>query len=93
MSSSVSLAEARSLLKEDRSGRNLYDHLTETLMKIIIDRPENAFDIFEQISTEVKLNPMDPSPEAAMGKSPPVGQDQVWMPCVSCFPISIFIFS
>ena len=77
MSSSVSLAEARGLLKEDRSGRNLYDHLTETLMKIIIDRPENAFDIFEQISAEVKASPMDPSPEAVLGKPHPVGEDQV----------------
>lgn len=77
MSSSVSLAEARGLLKEDKSGRNLYDHLTETLMKIIIDRPENAFDIFEQISSEVKSAPMDPSPEASIGKPHPVGQDQM----------------
>lgn len=77
MSSSVSLAEARGLLKEDRNGKNLYDHLTETLMKIIIDRPENAFDIFEQISSEVKANPLDPSPNATLAKPHPVGEDQM----------------
>jgi radial spoke head protein 4A len=77
MSSAVSLAEARALLKEDKNGRNLYDHLTETLMKIIIDRPDNAFDIFEQISADVKVNPMDPSPDATLGRPHPVGQDQV----------------
>ena len=77
MSAAVTLAEARSLLKEDKNGRNLYDHLTETLMKIIIDRPDNAFDMFEQISAEVKANPMDPSPEATLGRPHPVGQVQV----------------
>ena len=77
MSSSVSLAEAKGILQEDKSGRNLYDHLTETLMKIIIDRPENAYDMFEQISSEVKANPLDPSPEANTGKPHPVSEEQV----------------
>ena len=77
MSSSVSLAEAKSILKEDKAGRNLYDHITETLMKIIIDRPENAFDMFEQISAGVKASPLDPSPEANTGKPHPISEEQV----------------
>lgn len=58
----TSVAELRQLLKEDAKGKNLYDHLTETLMKILIDRPENAYDAFELISAEVKENPFDPNP-------------------------------
>ena len=37
-------AELRQLLKEDSQGKNLYDHLTETLMKILIDKPKDAYD-------------------------------------------------
>jgi len=54
----ASLAELRQILKQDASGKNLYDHLTETLMKIILDRPANAFDMFELISADVKANPL-----------------------------------
>ena len=46
-------------------------------MKIIIDRPENAFDAFEHISAEVKASPLDPSPEAVAGKPHPVSEEQV----------------
>jgi len=55
-----SVDELRSLLKEDSGGTNLYDHLTETIMRILIDKPQNAFDSFELISSDVKKNPLDP---------------------------------
>jgi hypothetical protein len=58
----ATVEELRQILKEDAGGKNLYDHLTETLMKILIDRPKNAFDSFELISSEVKANPLDPNP-------------------------------
>ena len=58
-----SLQELRQVLKEDASGRNLYDHLTEVLMKLLIERPANAFDNFELISADTKLNPLNPDPE------------------------------
>ena len=58
----ASIAELRQILKEDKNGKNLYDHLTETLMKVLLDKPSNAYDMFEVISSEVKTNPMDPSP-------------------------------
>jgi hypothetical protein len=37
-------AELRQILKEDAAGKNLYDHLTETLMKLLIEKPTNAYD-------------------------------------------------
>ena len=46
-------AELKQILKEDKYGKNLYDHLTETLMKILVDRPANAFESFELISAAV----------------------------------------
>ena len=73
MSSSV--AELRQLLKEDRNGKNLYDHLTETLTKIMLDKPGNAYDMFEAISSEVKANPMNPEP--VIGKAVPLAPEQV----------------
>lgn len=54
----ASIAELRQILKQDQAGKNLYDHLTETLMKILLDRPSNAFDQFEFISAEIKANPL-----------------------------------
>jgi hypothetical protein len=68
-------AELRQILKEDGSGKNLYDHLTETLMKILIDRPKNAYDSFELISADVKANPLNPDPEK--GKPVPPSADEV----------------
>lgn len=32
-------------------------------MKILLERPANAFDNFETISAEVKSNPLNPDPE------------------------------
>jgi len=55
-------AELKQILKEDKYGKNLYDHLTETLMKILVDRPANAFESFELISAAVKENPLNPDP-------------------------------
>lgn len=56
----ASVSELRQILKQDQSGNNLYDHLTETLMKILIDRPSNAYDMFENISADVKISPLNP---------------------------------
>jgi hypothetical protein len=47
-------AELRQLLKEDAAGKNLYDHLTETLMKLLIDKPTNAYD---QVIIPLIVNP------------------------------------
>lgn len=58
----ASVPELRQILKEDANGKSLYDHLVQTLMKIILDRPKDAYDSFEIISSEIKANPLDPSP-------------------------------
>lgn len=71
----ATIAELRQLLKEDCSGKNLYDHLTETLMKVLLDRPGNAYDNFELISADVKANPLTPDPEK--GKPIPPSADEV----------------
>ena len=68
-------AELKQILKEDTSGKNLYDHLTETLMKILLDRPKNAYDNFELISAEIKANPLNPDPE--IGRPVPPSEDEV----------------
>jgi hypothetical protein len=44
--------ELRQMLKEDKSGKNLYNHLTETLMRLLIDKPTNAYD---QVSHSTEL--------------------------------------
>lgn len=68
-------AELKHILKQDSAGKNLYDHLTETLMKILLDRPGNAYDNFELISSEVKSNPLNPDPE--VGRPVPPSDEEV----------------
>ncbi|KAJ3370921.1 Radial spoke head protein 4 A [Allomyces arbusculus] len=38
----------------DRTGINLYDHLTELLAQVLEKRPRNPADVFENISSQVK---------------------------------------
>lgn len=68
-------SELRQLLKEDAAGKNLYDHLTETLMRIVLDRPANSYDAFELISADIKMNPLNPDPEK--GKPVPPSEDEL----------------
>jgi radial spoke head protein 4A len=68
-------AELRQILKEDSNGQNLYDHLTQTLMKILVDRPSNAFETFELISADVKAQPLQPAPHIA--RSLPLTPEQL----------------
>jgi hypothetical protein len=41
----------------------------------MLDKPGNAYDMFEVISSEVKANPM--SPEPVIGKAVPLAPEQV----------------
>ncbi|ETI40822.1 hypothetical protein F443_13874 [Phytophthora nicotianae P1569] len=51
----TTLEEAKAFLKkESPDGTNLYDHLGDVLLKIIVERPENLHETFENISTLVK---------------------------------------
>lgn len=81
----ASVSELRQILKQDQSGNNLYDHLTETLMKILIDRPGNAYDMFENISADVKVNPLNP--EVTSSSVPPSAEEV----SIVCTTLSIFI--
>jgi len=78
-------AELKQILKEDANGQNLYDHLTQTLMRILVDRPKNAFESFELISSQVKANPLNPDPEH--GRPLPPSTEQVVS--VSCLLYSL----
>lgn len=68
-------SELRQILQEDAAGKNLYDHLTETLMRIVMDRPGNAYDSFELISSDIKANPLNPDPEK--GKPVPPSEEEL----------------
>jgi len=46
-------------------------------MRILIERPKNAYDAFELISAEVKENPLSPDPEYGLGKPLPLSASQV----------------
>ena len=72
--SAANTAELRQFLKEDAAGKNLYEHLTEVLMKIMIERPKNAYDSFENISAHVKANPLNPDPLAGAELPPSAAQ-------------------
>lgn len=46
-------------------------------MRILIERPKNAYDSFELISADVKANPLSPDPEFGLGKPLPLSAEQV----------------
>ncbi|KAJ3088786.1 Radial spoke head protein 4 A [Quaeritorhiza haematococci] len=56
MPEEAEVTEAKSFLmtNSDKTGFNLYDHLTTVLMRVLETRPRNAVDFFEAISSEVK---------------------------------------
>nr|XP_036269686.1 radial spoke head protein 4 homolog A [Pipistrellus kuhlii]KAF6363566.1 radial spoke head component 4A [Pipistrellus kuhlii] len=51
----VQSAKAYLLKTSSASGLNLYDHLSNMLTRILDERPENAVDIIENISQDVKM--------------------------------------
>ncbi|KAM6185194.1 radial spoke head protein 4 homolog A [Rhynchocyon petersi] len=51
----VQNAKAYLLKTSSKSGLNLYDHLSNMLTKILDERPENAVEIIEKISQDVKM--------------------------------------
>ncbi|XP_012888238.1 PREDICTED: radial spoke head protein 4 homolog A [Dipodomys ordii] len=53
----IAIQNAKSFLQNtsSKTGLNLYDHLANMLTKILDERPENAVDIIEKISQDVKL--------------------------------------
>jgi hypothetical protein len=81
----ASAAELKQILKEDSAGKNLYDHLTETLMRILQDRPQNAFDNFELLSSQVKASPLNPDPE--LGRPVPPSAEEVL--ALMCFIVGL----
>lgn len=44
--------------------------MTETVMKILLERPSNAYDMFENISADVKMNPLNPGSTCALAVPP-----------------------
>lgn len=51
----TTLEEAKVFLKKEAvDGSNLYDHLADVLLKILVERPENLHESFEYISAQVK---------------------------------------
>lgn len=62
----TTLEEAKAFLKQEcADGTNLYDHLSDVLLKILVERPENLGDSFEYISTAVKQQRYVAPPQAA----------------------------
>ncbi|XP_034036501.1 radial spoke head protein 4 homolog A-like [Thalassophryne amazonica] len=53
-SDAVSSFKANMLTNSAKSNLNLYDHLTCVLMKVLDECPENAVDVIEDVSLEVK---------------------------------------
>ncbi|KAM4866083.1 radial spoke head protein 4 homolog A [Thomomys bottae] len=53
----IAIQNAKSFLQNasSKTGLNLYDHLSNMLTKILDERPENAVDIIEKISQDVKM--------------------------------------
>lgn len=47
-------SEAKAYLAQNAGGNNLYDHLSEVLLKLISERPNQSHELFEHLSMVVK---------------------------------------
>jgi len=58
----ATLEEAKQFLKQDKDGNgtNLYDHLSDVLLKILVEKPADAYDTFENLSAAVKKTTISP---------------------------------
>lgn len=86
----MSVAELRQILKQGQDGKNLYDHLVSTIVKILLDKPPNAYDMFESISADVKANPFNPENE--IYKSIPPTPEEVTLSFFISYFISLFLY-
>lgn len=58
----ASLEEAKQILKRETNNRSVYDHLSEVLLKVLVDKPADALDGFEHISASIKRLALAPKP-------------------------------
>ena len=51
---------AKSFLSKEIGGQSIYDHLQGIVRKILEEKPDNALDLFENISLQVKQDRFQP---------------------------------
>ena len=59
--SNMSFEEAKQYLMRESKGTSLYDHLSEVLMKVLVEKPDDAVALFENLSTIVKQQAVAPA--------------------------------
>ncbi|OQR99877.1 flagellar radial spoke protein [Thraustotheca clavata] len=52
--SNLTIDEAKAYLRQTVGGVNLYDHLSEVLLKLLVERPNDAVNAFEHLSCTVR---------------------------------------
>lgn len=55
----ASVEELTQLLKADCNGDNLFDHLTDTLLELLVQRPEDPLQAFDTVSTKIRQSKVD----------------------------------
>lgn len=50
----MDISAAKALLQKQEGGTSVYDHLTEVILKVLVEQPANAVAAFEQLSSSVK---------------------------------------
>ncbi|KDO35438.1 hypothetical protein SPRG_00286 [Saprolegnia parasitica CBS 223.65] len=50
----LTLEEAKAFLRLDLGGVNLYDHLSDVLLRVLVERPNDAVNAFEHLSCTVR---------------------------------------
>lgn len=55
----VDLKEVFQKIQDNTKTHNLYDHLSSIFTKILLEKPKNAYDFFEDYSFDIKSNGYD----------------------------------
>lgn len=65
--SSADIESAKAALQKKVNGNSVYDHVADTLLKIIAEGPADAVEVFEAVSAAVKRNRFDVGGSTAGG--------------------------
>eukprot|EP00051_Salpingoeca_urceolata_P022288 m.359841 g.359841 ORF g.359841 m.359841 type:complete len:491 (-) comp19951_c4_seq2:66-1538(-) len=65
------------LLQAGSGGRNVYDHLSEVITRLLDDRPADAVAVLEDVSHTVKASQFDPKTDTIKDQPAPAGAVQL----------------
>ena len=83
------MEDLKNFMRAERDGEDgtLYDHLTQVMLRLIVERPENAATYFESISTAERSREADAAGKEAEGAEATEGSEKGAAYGAAVFPL------